>query len=275
MWFHIFEPHGPYDMTAYAREKIGAYQGILENGADMKTLLNNQQQILDSEENLRVMRQLYAGEVNLADQLVGSLLDSLEAQGQLDNTVVIFTSDHGQGLGEDRQMGHGATLWESVLRVPLIVTDFRNPRASVVNERVGVIDIATTISDFAGLDQGFDLNGQSLRDADRKSFDPDRPYFCAVELRPGKSAQESWYDPDTMAVYSGDLKLVSHKNGLALYETRPDGHELTPVPRQSMAALAEYLEGLSQEYLSMESRAVASEISEADLEQLQGLGYVQ
>ncbi len=275
LWLHLFEPHGPYDMTGYARERIQGYQGILQNGADMKTLLKKNKQILDSEDNLRVLRQLYAGEVNLADRLVGQLISTLEEQGKLDNSVVIFTADHGQGLGENRQMGHGATLWESVIRVPLIVTDFRNPKTRVVKERVGTIDIAPTIADFAGLTEHFDLNGQSLRDTGNNVLDPKRVYFSSVELRTGKSADEAWYDPDTMAVYSGDFKLVSKRNQTRLFEIHPGKNRLTPIPRTQATALAEYMTGLSEDFLEMEGRVLASEVSESDQDQLQGLGYVQ
>ena len=149
LWLHLFEPHGPYEISDYARQRMQDYGGILKNGADMQVLLEKGKQILESEQNLEALQHLYAGEVNRADKLVGELIEALASEGVLQNTIVILTSDHGQGLGENGTMGHGAILWESVIRVPLIITDFRTPAGNTVQERVGTIDIAPTIADFA------------------------------------------------------------------------------------------------------------------------------
>jgi arylsulfatase A-like enzyme len=210
-----------------------------------------------------------------ADKLVGELIEALASEGVLQNTIVILTSDHGQGLGENGTMGHGAILWESVIRVPLIITDFRTPAGNTVQERVGTIDIAPTIADFAGLDKAFDQYGRSLRHAASGELDPDQIYFAEVGLRTGASAEESWYYADSLAVYSGNLKQVSKRDKLELFETRAADNHLTPIAPDQISALAEYLAGLNEEFLAAESRFKNGRVSEADRDQLQGLGYTQ
>jgi len=275
LWLHLFEPHGPYEISDYARQRLQDYDGILKNGAEMEVLLGNKQQILGSEQHLQALQHLYAGEVHRADGLVGDLIDTLASLDVLQNTIVILTSDHGQALGENGTMGHGAILWESVIRVPLIITDFRTPVGNTVQERVGTIDIAATIADFAGIDKAFDQHGQSLRNAASGQLDPDRTYFAEVELRTGVSAKESWYDPDSLAVYSGNIKQASNRDKLELYETRLVDNHLTPIAPDQISALAEYLAGLNEEFLAAESRFKNARVSEADRDQLQGLGYTQ
>lgn len=275
LWLHFYEPHGPYEISDYARQRLKDYQGILKNGAEMEVLLGDQKQILNSEQNLEALRQLYAGEVNRADLLVGDLTEALESLGELQNTVVILTSDHGQALGENGTIGHGAILWESVIRVPLIITDFRSPAENTVLERVGIIDIAPTIAEIAGLDEGFDQYGQSLREAALRGLDPDRIYFAEVELRKGESAKQSWYDPDSLAVYSGNLKQVSNRDKVELFETRAADNQLKPILPGQIAALAEYLAGSKDEFLAAESQVSDARISETERDQLQGLGYTQ
>jgi len=275
LWLHLFEPHGPYEISDYARQHLQDYVGVLKNGAEMQLLLDNREQILDSEQNLKALQHLYAGEVNRADELVGGLIEALASLGELQNTIVILTSDHGQGLGENHNMGHGAILWESVIRVPLIVTDFRDPAGHTVQERVGTIDIAPTIADFAGLDQVFDRYGQSLRNAATRELDPDQIYFAEVELRTGASAKEGWYYADSLAVYSGNLKQISKRDKVELFETRATDNHLTPIAPDQLSALAEYLASLNEEFLAADSRSQDAQVSEEDRDQLQGLGYTQ
>ncbi len=75
----------------------------------------------------RDLRELYDGEVAANDASFGRLLDELEAIGELDNTVVIFTSDHGEAFGEHGNWTHGLDLSNEVLSIPLVV---RLPGAS-------------------------------------------------------------------------------------------------------------------------------------------------
>ena len=82
------------------------------------------------------------------DEVLGRFFDDWQERGLLDDTVVLFTADHGQGLGERKRMGHGPSHYEHVIRVPLILTDFRDPAASRIDTRVGIIDIAPTLAEW-------------------------------------------------------------------------------------------------------------------------------
>ncbi len=276
LWLHLFEPHGPYDLTDYADQRLSDYDGLLRDGADMDKLLNRTPEIVNSEANLAALRTLYAGEVNLADRLIGRLLDSLDALGRLDDSVVILTSDHGQGLGEGRRMGHGAVLWEEVIRVPLIIADFREPRrAEVVTERVGVIDIAPTVADYANLPIAFDRFGRSLRNASDERLSDEQIYLAGVELRTGESAEASWYDPDSVAVYAGNLKQIHRRGQVTLFETRAQDNHIVAVKADSADAISAYLSDAAEQFLSLDSEARSYELTEDIADQLKGLGYTQ
>ncbi len=81
---------------------------------------------------------------------IGRLLDALERQGLLDRTIVIVAGDHGESLGEHGERDHGIFVYESVLRIPLII---RTP--SIEPRRVGsvvrLIDVMPTVLDLLGL----------------------------------------------------------------------------------------------------------------------------
>lgn len=109
----------------------------------------NKKNVTDPE-NLKVMHRAYFALVSFVDHLVGELLDELEEQGLADNTVVMFTSDHGDMLGS-RGMIQKRCFYEQSARVPLILRlpDGRGA-GTKVKEPVSLIDILPTCTDLAG-----------------------------------------------------------------------------------------------------------------------------
>jgi arylsulfatase len=276
LFLHLFEPHGPYSMTEWARERLGDYDGFLQDGVTFEHLRQHRLEILDSEENVAAMQIIYSGEVNLSDQYVGQFLDDWKSRGLLSNTVIIFTADHGQGLGEGRRMGHGAKHAEHVIRAPLILSDFRSPAHQRVRTRVGVIDISATIAELAGLEQKFDRIGTSLLRPE--SLDPDKPYFAEVELRTSRKANRvdnSEYDPNAVGVWSGDFKLVLRKKQYRMFETFADNRFPRLMPLTEEPIMFDYLAGLIDSFHQMELDMTSGDVSDDQLQQLQGLGYVQ
>ncbi|MBL4702328.1 MAG: sulfatase-like hydrolase/transferase [Phycisphaeraceae bacterium] len=104
----------------------------------------------------------YYGMVNHLDRQIDTLMQALEASGEADNTIIVYTSDHGEQLG-----AHGlwwkSTFYEGSIGVPLIISRPNDPRAgeeTVVN--VSLIDIGPTLLDLAGLDPLPGVSGQSF-----------------------------------------------------------------------------------------------------------------
>ncbi len=98
------------------------------------------------------------------DNLVGAVVAELKAQELYDNTVIVFTSDHGLQFGE-HGLGGKVLLYEESLRVPLIIVDPRGPRKARGQRRdqlVVSIDIAPTLLELAGLPAHPEMQGRSL-----------------------------------------------------------------------------------------------------------------
>ncbi len=94
----------------------------------------------------------YYGMVELIDENVGRLLDTLERTGQRQNTVVIFSSDHGEMLGDHGLTFKGCRFYEGAVRVPLIISWPKRLREGVVSEGLTELtDLAPTIAELAGL----------------------------------------------------------------------------------------------------------------------------
>jgi len=131
LWVHLFDPHSPYEPPE-ADAKLSATP--------------------------------YDGEIASVDRQIGRLVEALEPNGILDNTIVVFTSDHGESLGEHREATHAMFIYESTQRVPLL---FRYPRklpgGTVHRGPARSVDIMPTILSLAGKKpgetQGADLSG--------------------------------------------------------------------------------------------------------------------
>jgi len=101
------------------------------------------------------------GAITMIDSAVGSVLDAIDEAGQADNTIVIFTSDHGEMFGDHGLMLKAAMHYRGALRVPLLVADPRRPAARC-SSLVGTIDLAQTILDLTAVDRFSGMQGRSL-----------------------------------------------------------------------------------------------------------------
>jgi arylsulfatase A-like enzyme/Tfp pilus assembly protein PilF len=126
-WVHLFDPHAPYDAPA----------------------------------EYRAGRSPYDAEVAYADAMVGALLTRLAAAGQMDRTLVVVTSDHGESLGEHGETTHGLFAYDSTVRVPFVL-NAPGIGPAVVDLPVAHTDIVPTILDLTGADVPGDLDGRSL-----------------------------------------------------------------------------------------------------------------
>ncbi|MEX0348067.1 MAG: sulfatase [Paracoccaceae bacterium] len=132
-----------------------------------------------SEEELRRMRAYYYANVEMIDIQVGHILDALEARGNMDNTIVIFTSDHGDNLGDHGLIQKWAP-YEEVTRVPLVISaPGRFKGGQSVNALVQLFDLGPTILEWAGIRPNPSFEAISLNPALQGEAFGGRDYvFC-------------------------------------------------------------------------------------------------
>lgn len=116
-----------------------------------------------NQDQITAIRHHYAASVERLDQDVGNILEALCRTGRLDNTIVVFSSDHGDYLGDFGLMGK-AYFHEPSVRVPLIVADFRAPERRLKSAQASLLDLYPSILDWAGLDIPPHVDGQRLQD---------------------------------------------------------------------------------------------------------------
>ncbi len=136
---------------------------------------------IDHDEMMRA-RAAYFACVSYLDELLGDLLARLEATGQLDNTIIVYTSDHGEMAGEHAMWWKNG-WYEACTRVPLIVSTpgqrADDGAARRVSTPVALVDLFPTLCAFAGADAPDGLDGRDLSGAVGGHAEaPDRPVFC-------------------------------------------------------------------------------------------------
>jgi len=219
-------------------------------------------------------RQLYREEVEACDREIGRLLDALRAAGRLDRTLVVLTSDHGEGLGDHELMGHVHQLYDSLLRVPLIVSlPGRLPAGRVVEEPVALVDLLPTVTDLLRLPDVAPRAGRSLVPLMLAEGAAERAAIVAETYRP--EARE-----DLQAVVEDGFKLIVRPGGGAaeLYDLGGDPGESVDLAGQRPELARSLEESLGRRLAEARRRARTADpgaLTEDELERLRALGYVR
>jgi len=214
----------------------------------------------------------YDGEIAYTDHWMGELFAWLKRQGLYDDTLIIVTSDHGECLGEHRLLDHGTSLYESVVRVPVIVKYPAGEHAGEVrDERVSLVDIFPTVFDVLKLPIP-PSSGQPLSRVSHEIVAED----YASGLRIGWFGEG--YRRDLTATYKDDWKYIrSSKGKVELYNLSADPGEennLAAVDRDVAASLdGDVTSWLGRVPLFDGTKETSLVPSRELIEQLKALGY--
>lgn len=273
---HLYEVHSPHEITDFSRSRLGEAPKPLADGVSVEELYKQSQPWVGDERALAALRTLYAGEVIDADARVGELLGWLEARGWLDNAVVVLVADHGQGLGENAYFGHGPTLEQTVLHVPMIIHDFRRTQPSrLVHQTVGLIDLAPTLLALAGLSHDH-LPGRNL--LGRLDDGEPRVYLAEVEQRSSQTEfRPAWFDDEALAAYVENYKLVDQAGEQRLYRIDPIwGQKIEAVALDTLhESLRLWLLETMQAYRDGTLASERAELDDKTIDALRSLGYIQ
>jgi arylsulfatase A-like enzyme len=126
----------------------------------------------------------YEESIAYMDDRLGALMEDLDARGELDNTLIILASDHGEEFGEHGDFEHGTNLYMEQIHVPLVVVFPEHVPAGIrIADPVSIRDIPATVTDLLGLADSVSFSGSSL--ALRWNALPDTPRTVVAELTPG------------------------------------------------------------------------------------------
>lgn len=227
----LYRPHSPwYVPRAYFTErplmdvslpqvKPGDLDDVPEAAKGyLKGPENNHKRILEKNLWPAAVR-AYLASVSFCDTMVGQVLDALESSPHKDDTIIVFTSDHGWYLGE-KERWHKGGLWERGTRVPLVIAapGVTQPE-SESDEPVSLVDLYPTLCDLTGLPKPKHLGGESLlpllKDPTTKRTRPAFTFSGSEEKQAYAARSDRW-------------RYIRYADGSEeLYDHQSDPHEWT------------------------------------------------
>jgi tetratricopeptide (TPR) repeat protein len=241
-WVHYYDPHLPYDPPSPYKEEFDGDP--------------------------------YDGEIAYMDRYVGAVLERLKELGILERTIVVIAGDHGEGLGDKVELGHGIFLYEETLRVPLILYNPAVfPRSQVIESQVRLIDVAPTILEIIGLkNEAAGMTGQSLvhwlRGKSREDLDSLVETFYP---------RENFGWSELVGLVSGRWKYIQSPRP-ELYDVKNDPGEREDLSASSAGKAVEMKKKLEQELLGSSagnrSAGKRTGVRPEDQERLRSLGYL-
>ncbi|MDP6380703.1 MAG: sulfatase-like hydrolase/transferase, partial [Phycisphaerae bacterium] len=215
----------------------------------------------------------YAGEIAYTDNAIGEVIKKLKDLGLYDSSLIIITADHGEMLREHGESTHGYFIYESAIKVPLIIKVPGGPRGRTVDDDlVGIIDIFPTICGFLGISSPDDVQGRDLS--------------AYITGRGGSGKQRYYYAESLSAMeYGGNSLLgVVTKRWKYIQTTKPELYDLDEDPRETFNLVQEQPNRahLLQEHLkiildeqSYKGEAESALTPDAErMERLESLGYI-
>ena len=207
LFVNLFEPHLPYNPPEPERsaqlpggadpERVERLRRF-KHPEEVKAILGLVR--LDAKDR-EVLAALYEGEIAYTDRRIGDLVDLLAKRSMLDDTVVVVTSDHGEMLGEHDLFDHKLSLYEPVLRIPLVLRFPKRVKAGQrIESPVMLQDLYPTLLSLAGVEPAPSVEARRL------------PGITA--MKPGPIRGESLDDP-LIAEYARPAEFLPVMRGLA------------------------------------------------------------
>ena len=219
-----FDPHEPFDAPQAFQIASGSPKGIeLEGITPIQPFETPYSWAVDvdvDDPTVQRVRELYGAEVSFVDEWIGRLMNELDDQKLLDETVVYFISDHGLTLGENGILGkHGARAQWHIYHVPCMI---RHPEGKLAGQTsdyfASTHDVAPTLLSFMGVRRPGLMDGEDLSVLFDGGRPPDRPLFTSCYDNYVLAGDRDWF-------------LLSDSEGRhkRLYDKNADPRELTNV----------------------------------------------
>lgn len=292
VFVNLIAPHQPYDSS---REFMGEF--VSDRDIDLVSNMWPEYYLGQKEftsEELRHLNELYDAELLYTDYLVGLMIDELKSSGYWDDTVFIVTSDHGENIGDHGHMDHVFSLYETTVKIPLIIHDPPRFREGSLDHRpVTLVDIFPTALETAGIGtDDYPCQGLSLLS---EGFTEERPilseYYWPVQAfgRYGEANRASGrldvFRRRIRSITVGGAKLVWGGDGRhEFFDLDADpGEVVNLLDREGSAGeaqaleqrLAEIVRRLESEMKVVPASVRADELDEDTREALRSLGYLQ
>ena len=248
----FYRPHTPYVspkpyFDRYPKKEMPVVQGVREDQADLpEPALGSYKKEQDklTDDLRRQCVQAYYASITFMDAQLGRMLDALDRLGLAENTIIVFTSDHGYHLGE-HGLWQKMSIFEESARVPLVIAaPGTGVKGGVAKDPVGLIDLYPTLTELCGVNVPKNLQGQSLVPMLKDPSATGRGWaITQVTRNAGKKQGGAFFGYSFRTPRWRYTEWADGKQGCELYDHDADPRELTNLARDG--AYAETMSQLS------------------------------
>jgi arylsulfatase A-like enzyme len=227
-------------------------------------------------EDFEILTSLYDAELSYTDQLIGELFQFLKDQKIYEDSLIIVTADHGENIGDHNLMDHQYCLFDTLLKIPLIIKFPNSKYVGKVDNIVESIDILPGITDFVKENE---LNGNLSQAKDSgKIF----AYSEYLEPQPSMEVMKKKYgclkidrfDRQLKAIRSSQYKLiVTSKGEKDLYDIRSDPFEINNII-ETNSEVVNNLENELFKFGEFKNVVIKKELEDKIKKRLESLGYI-
>jgi arylsulfatase A-like enzyme/predicted Zn-dependent protease len=237
-WLHFYDPHAPYAPPAPFRDRFAGHP--------------------------------YDGEIAFTDAQVGRVIDWLRSSEHDADTVVVLLADHGEGLGDHHELMHAVLIYQSTMRIPLIMSGPGVPRGVVVPSRVATIDVLPTVMGLLGFGVNPALLGRDLRPLMTARGVPSDPLYGESlfgRLNCHWASLRSWVKDDWKLIVGSQPELYN------LAQDPQENHDLARAEPERVTRMTEELQRALQRIAPEGDRAQPNPATAEQEERLRSLGY--
>jgi len=287
MYAHFNQIHYPYLPNNYFRNKFRRItrEEFKNTNQDREYFVGGKREMQESD--FEILKTLYDGELAYLDWCFGRFFKFLEKKNILDNTLVIIVGDHGDNFGEHGLLGHGLCLYDSILKIPLIVRYPQKIKPAKIDYQVQITDILPSTIDLLGLKwkQRNGIYGQNIfnNETPIRDFAISEHAFQNMDLFRKKVPEIDQsiinkYERSLHSIRTDEYKFIWSSNGkhelFNLHKDPQENHNLYDSYPSIAKKLEEKLFANVKKFESVKTSEEAVEMDKVTEERLKALGYL-
>jgi arylsulfatase A-like enzyme len=290
VWIHLFDVH-QWNIQRHRHSKSITWvrENARPNGSKLIYWLNENHGLpkIEKKSTRRWMSQQYNrydGQLLELDGALRTFYDELQHDGFLDDSLWFITSDHGEGLGNHGQMGHGQYIYDEQVRVPLFVhSPAGRYEARMEPTMVRLVDVAPTVAELVGAtleDQPIPIVGRSFAELLKNPRSGWSLSEAFAQRRPAdqKRLDEGWIDGQVYATRNPKRSVfINSEAENEFYDLVNDPFELENIFDPDDPEMSEIVRGLTEsfEFMGTQGEALQSGVASPEIiEELKALGYL-
>ena len=272
LFLHYFDPHYNYVMHE-AYDYYPGYDGPLYSRMRIKELRARIPSL--NSDDVEYIKAAYDSEIRFTDEHIGRLFDKLREWNLYEDTMIIFTADHGEEfLEKTNRIGHSTQVFQETIHVPLIIKLPKQDNKRTIQSYTGLINLMPTIADYLGipLKCSYKISGESLN-------------LRKKNIARTTVFSETYVESHSRAVFQKGWKLIEfpEEKKLNLYHLISDPGESSNVANagkdnQNMTRhLLNLIRKWEQEMLvnARHRETIQPKFTEEEIERLKALGYIK